>query len=438
MPTRCTPSRQSSPRMRRTVTTYDLLKRDWRPDVPGLLDVTVKDIRAMKLDELRAVAKRAGLHPSWHGHTRKKELIDAVVARRKEHATFAKAVKSHGREKALQRGREEIEHAAHHGKQLFPGVNGAISRGRRERLAGDLIDAMTAAMEACVHIVPSGSGVRCGPRGKFVLTCAHCVVWDGEGDDWGEESYYDADKDGERYIVGSTTRRVGRMVTVVDVHGKHGGAVCVYHCDKFDLALLKIVDGPLATGSAEIVGLSIGCFGSTDVGEQAKDKTPVVCIGNPFDVDLECPEGEEPEPMEHTPFWVSAGVLQGDLLTWEESAAKENVGRLRHSCWTYWGHSGAPLIRASESKIDVVGLHNSWDDTNRGQRHAVSLEDIQEFIQEFLDNDCLHNDCLDAEWQIGKYKGQIRDDSESGSDEYDEYKDFGRSMSRSPPRQPIY
>ena len=135
---------------------------------------------------------------------------------------------------------------------------------------------------------------------------------------------------------------------------------------------------------------------------------------------------------------MSAGVLQGDLLTWEESAAKENVGRLRHSCWTYWGHSGAPLIRASESKIDVVGLHNSWDDTNRGQRHAVSLEDIQEFIQEFVDNDCLHNDCLDAEWQIGKYKGQIREDSESGSDEYDEYKDFGRSMSRSPPRQPIY
>jgi hypothetical protein len=67
----------------------------------------------------------------------------------------------------------------------------------------------------------------------------------------------------------------------------------VYHCDKFDLALLKLVDGPLARGSAEIVGLSVGSFG-TDVGEQANDKTPVVCIGNPFDVDLECPEGEEP------------------------------------------------------------------------------------------------------------------------------------------------
>ena len=113
----------------RKVTPYDLLKRDWRPDVPGLLDVTVKDIRAMKLDELRAVAKRAGLHPSWHGHTRKKELIDAVVARRKEHATFAKAVKSHGREKALQRGREEIEHAAHHGKSSSRGPTGPSAEG---------------------------------------------------------------------------------------------------------------------------------------------------------------------------------------------------------------------------------------------------------------------------------------------------------------------
>jgi len=44
----------------RKVTSYDLLKRDWRPDVPGLLDVTVKDIRAMKLDELRAVGEARG------------------------------------------------------------------------------------------------------------------------------------------------------------------------------------------------------------------------------------------------------------------------------------------------------------------------------------------------------------------------------------------
>ena len=46
--------------------TADLLSRNWRPAAPGLLDVTENDIRDMKLAELRAVAKRAGLHPSWH------------------------------------------------------------------------------------------------------------------------------------------------------------------------------------------------------------------------------------------------------------------------------------------------------------------------------------------------------------------------------------
>ena len=90
-------------------------------------------------------------------------------------------------------------------------------------------------------------------EGSYVLTCAHCVAWDGEGDDWGEESYYDPAGDdevdgtgngngGSRYAVGSTTQRAGRMVTIVDARGVHAGAVCVYHCDKMDLALLRIVD----------------------------------------------------------------------------------------------------------------------------------------------------------------------------------------------------
>ena len=236
----------------------------------------------------------------------------------------------------------------------------------------------------------------------------------------------------------------------------HAGAVCVYHCDKLDLALLRIVDAGRVEPRRAV---GVGCFDWDESTrtfrgapreprpELAHANTRVVCVGNPFDMDLECPDGETPRPMGFTPFWVSAGVLQGRLLTWKESAAKENLGRQRHSCWTYWGHSGAPLLRPvfhddpdgdeNSMQVEVVGIHNSWDDTN-GQRHAVSLEDIQEFIQEFVDNDCLHNDCLDAEWQIGKYKGQIREDSESGSDEYDEYKDFGRSMSRSPPRDPIY
>ena len=93
--------------------------------------------------------------------------------------------------------------------------------------------------------------------------------------------------------------------------------------------------------------------------------------------------------MGFTPFWVSA-VLQGRLLTWKESAAKENLGRQRHSCWDLLGSQRRPLLRPvfhddpdgdeNSMQVEVVGIHNSWDDTN-GQRHAVSLEDIQQFTE---------------------------------------------------------
>ena len=42
---------------------------------------------------------------------------------------------------------------------------------------------------------------------------------------------------------------------------------------------------------------------------------------------------------------------------------------LMHSCWTYWGHSGAPLF---DELGRVCGLHSSWDDRS-GMRHAQML-----------------------------------------------------------------
>ena len=48
--------------------------------------------------------------------------------------------------------------------------------------------------------------------------------------------------------------------------------------------------------------------------------------------------------------------------------ADEGVSHI-HSCWTYWGHSGAPLF---DQRGSVCGLHSSWDDKN-GARHAQKL-----------------------------------------------------------------
>ena len=46
---------------------------------------------------------------------------------------------------------------------------------------------------------------------------------------------------------------------------------------------------------------------------------------------------------------------------------------LQHSCWTYWGHSGAPLFN---ERGQVVGLHSAWDDRS-GIRHGQQLKHLQ-------------------------------------------------------------
>ena len=69
--------------------------------------------------------------------------------------------------------------------------------------------------------------------------------------------------------------------------------------------------------------------------------------------------------------------MQGELAP--ELALAKGVGPQRHSCWTYWGHSGCPIVCADDGRADIVALHNSWDDSN-GQRHGVSLRALREFV----------------------------------------------------------
>jgi V8-like Glu-specific endopeptidase len=36
------------------------------------------------------------------------------------------------------------------------------------------------------------------------------------------------------------------------------------------------------------------------------------------------------------------------------------IGALMHDAWTYWGHSGAPLV--AEGDGGLVGVHSSWEE----------------------------------------------------------------------------
>ena len=84
--------------------------------------------------------------------------------------------------------------------------------------------------------------------------------------------------------------------------------------------------------------------------------------------------GKAPRRMGYEPFHVSFGAVDA----FGAKAGCPSLGRLHHSCWTYWGHSGAPLF---DQHGCVVGLHNSWDEDNDGQRHAVDWERIVRFLR---------------------------------------------------------
>jgi hypothetical protein len=235
------------------------------------------------------------------------------------------------------------------------------------RCAADFADAMPAAraaLGAAAHIMQAeaGSAVLVGP--DAVLTCAHCVC--AEGDPGGE-----SDDDSEGSSAGAEEGaappppvRVGRVKLVLLA----GGGVLVTECaavdERADLALLRVVAraGAVAPWVAPRAAAP-------------RAREPVVCVGNPSEFDLE--RGGRRTAFSPPVFHVSTGDYRGDTDPARRAAI--GLGGMRHSAWTYWGHSGAPLLDAAAK---LCGVHNSWDESN-GRRHGVAWRDVSAFLTPF-------------------------------------------------------
>ena len=117
-------------------------------------------------------------------------------------------------------------------------------------------------------------------------------------------------------------------------------------------------------------------------------QTPLVCIGHPGSEDLEASPSSSGKlkASGYDVLCVTRGRFRG-MQAGQDPHDNEEIGALKHDCWTYWGHSGAPLVidtgkraRSSESDIGrLVGLHSSWDEET-GMRRGVGLEAIREFM----------------------------------------------------------
>ncbi|KAJ6439898.1 AT hook domain-containing protein [Purpureocillium lavendulum] len=122
--------------------------------------------------------------------------------------------------------------------------------------------------------------------------------------------------------------------------------------------------------------------------------TPLACIGHPAAEDL-----EHPIPGTQTGYdvlVVSEGTFRGLAAAAPDRRPdpqdNAEIGALMHDCWTYWGHSGAPLLQlrggrgngqreTAGSAAELIGLHSSWDDET-GMRRGVPWEAVTAFLDE--------------------------------------------------------
>ncbi|KAF5688209.1 dimethylaniline monooxygenase [Fusarium denticulatum] len=107
-----------------------------------------------------------------------------------------------------------------------------------------------------------------------------------------------------------------------------------------------------------------------------KFNTELLCIGHPGSEDLEAEHSGV--KTNYDTLVLTAGTFRG-LDKNQDPQDNSDIGALKHSCWTYWGHSGAGLFDRKMGAL--VGVHSSWDDKT-GMRRGVPLEAVVAFVKE--------------------------------------------------------
>ncbi|EFR01721.1 AT hook domain-containing protein family protein [Nannizzia gypsea CBS 118893] len=195
----------------------------------------------------------------------------------------------------------------------------------------------------------AGTAVCISSEG-WVLTCAHCFG------------------DTEEELQTSNKRRWLLFYTGLAVQ-----AECIVWDARRDLALMKIV--AMESKDAGGKGEGIVChFPYVQLAPKRPTvNTPIICIGQPGMDDL---ESNTPAKNKFDFVELSSGKFRGMVAggDWQDNS---EIGQMKHDAWTYWGHSGAPLL--AEADGTLIGLHSSWDDQT-GMRHGVPLVAIREFL----------------------------------------------------------
>ena len=197
-----------------------------------------------------------------------------------------------------------------------------------------------------------GTAVCINEKG-YILTCSHAVP--PFEDDKNKESLY------------------------IFPNGEIIKALTLEKDDQLDLALLKIIEIYENEKFIKIQNIPEKKFIYSNIKsipkENEKVGEKVFCIGNPGFAMYD--DNGKFEKNHYKPFWISFGKIKGYIG--DGIYCKNELGPLIHNCWTYWGHSGAPIFNSNGK---IIGMHNSWNERN-ADRHGNSLLGISKFISKF-------------------------------------------------------
>jgi hypothetical protein len=205
----------------------------------------------------------------------------------------------------------------------------------------------------------AGTAVCISPDG-ILLTCSHCIA----------ESSKELNAPN------------GRVKWLMFSDGSIVMTRCLEWDPKRDLALLQIVAAQVLNANVSpplqnpTFNSSLSSFPYIQISPCPPPRNvSLFCIGHPGSEDL---EANRPGVKTSYPVLsISQGRFKG-LAKGQDPQDNSKIGALKHDCWTYWGHSGAPLIQLDTDSI--VGLHSSWDDQT-AMRRGVPLQAIIAFLR---------------------------------------------------------
>lgn len=244
---------------------------------------------------------------------------------------------------------------------------GRLCRTRTYASQPELLNALNATLVFAQE--EAGTAVCISPTG-LLLTCSHCVS---------EDAAAALSPTSSHWLIFAT----GVVVK----------AICVAWDGTRDLALLQIThaERPAATVSSTsslthpASPTNTFPYAKISASSSLSLTSPLFCIGHPGSEDLESPNGGA---TGYDVLHISEGVYHG-MAVGQNPQDNSEIGALMHNCWTYWGHSGAPILTKKAVSLEetngmLVGLHSSWDDQT-GMRRGVPLEAIAAFLREHTD-----------------------------------------------------